>query len=277
VRFIDRRRTPAPDVLNRPGRNGTTARQRIDEHFSSTPLEPFDFDTYHHDDVKRALEELFGSKCAYCEGKYAAFHAMIVEHFRPKGEVREEDGTTTRPGYYWLAVEWENLFASCIDCNSWRYYLDSRGEPVRLGKANRFPLADPSNRARAPGDEVREEPLILNPTACDPTEHLEFTAAGIVVARQQASGELSVHGSVSIDVFALQRPLLVERRRAHAIRVQAAIAAVRIAARNRDKYPEDPDFPGYLEGAKRDLLTFLDSEAEFSSLARDLAEESGML
>ena len=72
---------------------------------------------YGHDEVRKALEALFGRKCAYCEISIARMD-WDIEHFRPKGRIaeREED----HPGYYWLAYTWENLFPSCTWCNQHR-------------------------------------------------------------------------------------------------------------------------------------------------------------
>ncbi|MEF9674035.1 hypothetical protein QNM99_25505 [Pseudomonas sp. PCH446] len=39
---------------------------------------------------------------------------MDVEHYRPKGAVSED---ASHPGYWWVAMDWDNLLPSCIDCN----------------------------------------------------------------------------------------------------------------------------------------------------------------
>jgi hypothetical protein len=53
-------------------------------------------------------------KCAYCE----RFYKLDVEHFRPKGEVTDENNNLlSGTGYYWLGYEWSNLLPSCISCN----------------------------------------------------------------------------------------------------------------------------------------------------------------
>ena len=61
--------------------------------------------------VRDKLNEYYHHKCAYCEtggGK------ADIEHYRPKGSVKEED---THSGYYWLAYEWSNLIPSCVKCS----------------------------------------------------------------------------------------------------------------------------------------------------------------
>ena len=70
------------------------------------------------------LNDWYYFKCAYCERIYK----LDVEHYRPKGEVRDENNNIVQvanyagamidhPGYYWLCYEWSNLLPSCITCN----------------------------------------------------------------------------------------------------------------------------------------------------------------
>ena len=60
---------------------------------------------YGHDAVRKALSDAQHGKCCYCEvvipTPYAHKH---VEHFRPKSSFRQDENSTTeKPGYYWLA------------------------------------------------------------------------------------------------------------------------------------------------------------------------------
>ena len=92
------------------------------------------YKAYKNPDIRAALEEAFGGKCAYCETYYAATQPVAIEHYRPKGEVTI-DGKRVPPGYYWLASEWTNLLPSCTDCNSPRKQ-DLPEESRTAGKAN---------------------------------------------------------------------------------------------------------------------------------------------
>ncbi len=81
-------------------------------------------------------------KCAFCESKVSAIAYGDVEHFRPKaGYQQSHDDDLQRPGYYWLAYEWSNLFFSCSICN-------------QQGKRNVFPLANPRRRATCHRDDI---------------------------------------------------------------------------------------------------------------------------
>ncbi len=104
--------------------------------------------------VKNALKRNQHHKCCFCETRFDATYAGDVEHFRPKGAVTEGK-TTLRPGYYWLAYEWANLYYACADCNQYR-------------KLNQFPLADPTRRATNHHHPIAsEEPLLLDPGGPD--------------------------------------------------------------------------------------------------------------
>jgi len=48
--------------------------------------------------LKKYLQELFHSTCAYCESTITHTAFGDVEHYRPKGKVAEDPD---HPGYYW--------------------------------------------------------------------------------------------------------------------------------------------------------------------------------
>lgn len=98
------------------------------------------------------------------------------------------------PGYYWLAMDWDNLLVSCSRCN-------------RSYKQNFFPLANESKRAKGPKEVVFEEPLLLNPCVDNPSEHLVFIDTGIVTFK-----EGSDKGEKSIDIYGLYRKELTDER-----------------------------------------------------------------
>lgn len=200
----------------------------------------FPFAIYKHGEVKAALEKLFAGKCAYCETFYSSTQPMDVEHYRPKGAV---DGDDAHPGYWWIAMAWENLLPSCIDCNRKRNQITPKGDvsQVRLleetlkyssgslsgvGKKDSFPIAETGVRATQPDHLlVDEKPLLLNPCLDDPKEHLEYFCApenpvSFVVARTLEGGDpamigddgLSLKGATSIHVYGLNRIGLVQAR-----------------------------------------------------------------
>lgn len=161
----------------------------------------FDSSVYGEASVKEQLKKDQKEKCAYCEtalcGDYGA-----VEHYRPKTQWKELDGTTGL-GYYWLAYEWDNLLCSCDRCNG------------QAAKGNLFPLADPATRDTAHRDTSREVPLLINPAKEDPGQHISFHRH--IAASVMRDGAPSQKGETTIAVFDLngkkKRKDLVEHRR----------------------------------------------------------------
>ena len=183
---------------------------------AQAPSGSFEFKLYRERTVKEALTRLFHGKCAYCESRYDATQPVDVEHWRPKGDVEEEDGTKVGRGYYWLAAEWANLLPSCIDCNRRRQHLiPGRATPLVIGKGNAFPLRPGSQRQLAPGAEQGEAPLLLHPCLDDPEAALAADLdEAVLVPRVGAEGMADERGEKSIHVYALNRTELVQARRA---------------------------------------------------------------
>ena len=209
---VDRPPASTPLVLTDPKRAGLRETRRAIDYFVHAKGKAPNFVAYKDPEVKRALALVFQQKCAYCETNFAAAGTFPVEHWRPKGRVTRPDGTRLERGYFWLAATWENLFYSCHDCNGQRELLDvPTGIERLMGKLDRFPLADEAKRAKAPGDECNETPLLLNPCLDNPEEHLEFFDAGEDRASLRHKGG-SAKGECSIETFALNRLDLVKAR-----------------------------------------------------------------
>lgn len=156
----------------------------------------------------------FHGKCAYCESLIVADQTGDVEHFRPINAVTDADnspimvdtpnGPKPHPGYYWVAYDWHNLLPSCIACNRPQ---KSNNEGKLIGKWNRFPVKD--FRAVNPGEEIREEPLLINPIHENPEDHLEIDETGIMKPKNE-----SERGKACIDILGLNaREGLLEARK----------------------------------------------------------------
>lgn len=210
-----RSRVPPPDILTRPGGMGETETAKAKNYYKNLAAKPrksFAFECYRSPEIKRALEDLFHGKCAYCESRYDGMQPVDVEHWRPKAKIIDGD-KEIEPGYYWLAAKWDNLLPSCIDCNRERnQVLEPSGKIRKVGKGNRFPLETGNVHARTPEDLALERPLLLNPCNDLPEEHLEFIREGVVRPRRSGSGALSPKGEASIEVYALNRTGLVHSR-----------------------------------------------------------------
>jgi len=210
----------------------------------------FDRAVYGAPEVKEALKSAQHRKCAFCESLVDHVYPGDVEHYRPKAAVcREEDGALERPGYYWLAYDWDNLLFSCALCN-------------QRHKANRFPLADATVRARCHRDALDDEsPLFIHPAKEDPEPLIGF----------RAEVPFPVDGDprarITIEALGLDREALneIRRRRLEAMTMVAMVL-------------DSPDVPEDLKEEARALLVgYVAQAAEYSSMARCFFRERGLL
>jgi uncharacterized protein (TIGR02646 family) len=227
-----------------------------------------DFRAYKTAGVREALNECFRYKCAYCESVYGATQPVAIEHYRPKGMVTTTAGE--KPGYYWLAAYWKNLLPSCTDCNSPRKQV-LLGQEITLGKGNQFPLVDELRRAQLPGDEQREGRLLLHPYLDRPERHLEFSADGLVRPRRTAGRE-SPKAKASIDVYALQRPILVQFRAARQLLIRGQMNVVERESKRFDADPTNVDQGRILDEEVAKLRHFCEEGEPYAAMARQVIE-----
>jgi len=150
----------------------------------------FDNNIYGHATVKNVLRKAQFDKCCFCERRT---ETGDVEHFRGKGGYQQKEGDKIgKPGYYWLAYDWENLLFACEKCN-------------RSFKRSYFPLANPKQRAKSHHDNLNlEKPLFIHPVNEDPEKFIEFIGS-IPRAKNEK-------GKVTIERIGLKRPFLNEER-----------------------------------------------------------------
>ena len=198
------------------------------------------FSFYKNDTLVSELQRNFFLKCAYCESSFVHVSPADIEHFRPKSAVKIDEKTgkekvlELKPGYYWLAADWDNLLLSCIDCNRRRNQDDIDGDgETASGKATIFPLADETDRVRDHDTwddmiaKVRQEEksrLLLNPCVDDPAEHLKFEMRYDEEGRVQGVFAVALNdsqkGQKSINVYGLNRAGLVWARTREALNLQ---------------------------------------------------------
>jgi len=233
-------------------------------------IKNYDFNVYKRPEVRSALESLFHRKCAYCEGRYARFHPVDIEHWRPKGGIIV-DGIFTWPGYWWLAADWNNLLPSCIDCNRFRYHpVSNEKEDEGHGKENRFPIYLEEGRA-GPGEgtEEKEKPLLLHPCRDRPESYLNyFSEAGLVVPRKSLAGERLERASSSIEVYGLDRAELCEARRDYMTRVLNQVDCTLQAFGEAKEHSERTSLRQALAEEVRALCSMRAATAEYSAVAR---------
>lgn len=227
MRRVDRSAIDVPKSLL-PGAAGEQELKVATAHRNDPDPEKkaFKYRVYKNPDVQAALEALFHGKCAYCETSYAASAPVDVEHYRPKGAVAEDD---THGGYWWIAMNWENLLPSCIDCNRRRgqklYAVSgslvacaANAKPIagQAGKKDSFPLAATGVRAIYQAtDFAGEQALLIDPCRDDPRASLRYSfdpahPAGIMVPT--GSPAQKERGATSIQIYGLNRLKLVQDR-----------------------------------------------------------------
>jgi hypothetical protein len=241
-----------PSVLVEKGRASRAKLcRRVDE--DANAKLSFDEKIYGAAEVKAALRAAQHDKCCFCEAKVGHVAFGDVEHYRPKAAVRQSaSDPEIRPGYYWLAYEWSNLYFACEQCN-------------RRHKRNCFPLENPDDRVLSHHEAAalgRERPLFVDPGE-EPGHLIGF--------RKVFAKPLHVRGKHTIDPegLDLNRPPLREQRRLHREKLLGNLAG--ISAWIRKHCPAETR--SLMERAAGIILHAVRDEAEFASMSRALLQE----
>ncbi len=195
---IDKSKVRVPAILGIEEKGGVATQELIKRYNAGErDFKTTDFTSkiYGHTTVKSLLIEIQHGKCCFCEQKRPHGREGDVEHFRPKtGFQINARSPLIKPGYYWLAYNFDNLFYACKVCNQ-EY------------KKNLFPLTNEKKRAFCHEDDWRfEDSLILHPEYDEPAEHIEF------IAEFAKPKNNSLKGKATIELVGLNDPKLVEQR-----------------------------------------------------------------
>jgi uncharacterized protein (TIGR02646 family) len=187
---------PVPKILQNKGQSAAEAlKQRYQQGERDFGAEDFNSSIYGHETVKVALKDAQYGKCCYCEAQFDHAAHGDVEHFRPKAGWVQGSERLNKPGYYWLAYDWDNLLFSCQICN-------------QSHKRNRFPLSVPGGRAISHHDAVNDEtPLFIHPAIEHPAEFIHFKEEMPVAVNGNERGKVTIEG------LGLDREPLNEKRR----------------------------------------------------------------
>jgi uncharacterized protein (TIGR02646 family) len=177
---INKTAVEMPNILTAigKGQRATEAlKTRFDAGERAFKTHDFDGSIYRHETVKTCLKTLQHDKCCFCEAKISHISHGDVEHFRPKaGYQVDETSPLIKPGYYWLAYNFDNLFLACQVCN-------------QVYKKSYFPLSDEAARAKSHRDDHwQEESLIIHPEHDNPVQHLTFSGEVIKPVNQSRKG-----------------------------------------------------------------------------------------
>lgn len=172
-------------------------------------------------DFYELLPDRLKKKCWYCEAEEIRSD-MPIDHFRPKSKVEDEK---QHDGYWWLAFDWENYRCACTFCNSRRNFDETQG-----GKACKFPLETPEQRAFTPNDQDKlrnERPNFLDPFNPDDEKLLWFDNDGIPMPKPEATDEQRLKVENSIDIFHLHETRIVRARNKLRLEVEEQITKIK--------------------------------------------------
>jgi uncharacterized protein (TIGR02646 family) len=241
---------PPPAILLGAGRDRRATHEAAYE--AGERRFEFDRNVYAHDSVREALSQAQHHKCCFCESKVRHISDGDVEHFRPKARIRQaRNAPLERPGYYWLAYEWSNLYFACQFCN-------------QRNKQALFPLENPEARVRSHEQQdqlVHEQPSFIDPGVDDPEQLLGYRDG------EPYAIEGNRRAKTTLQELELGRAHLMERRWEAVILMEALLTALRAA---RDGTYEDPQ--GIAQLAKVVAARTRD-DAEFASMTRHLVRD----
>ena len=146
------------------------------------------------------LSDISFEKCWYTETKFGGDY-QEVEHFRPKKETKNSDGTAHayHSGYYWLAFDLSN-------------YRLCKSRPNRK-KSTFFPIANERYRAN---DETQswedETPYFLDPLRSSDVLLISFDDIGRPVPQDQISADDVRRVNFTIEKYYLDERVLNSRR-----------------------------------------------------------------
>ena len=209
-------------------------------------------------ELKQWLSDLSNGKCWYSEAKGDG-HYWHVDHFRPKHEVKDENGNSYE-GYWWLAFDWKNYRFAAAAPNT--------------QKSSVFPVRD-DEWACCPTDDISyEQPCLLDPVSIVDWAFLTFNSAGYPRAAAKLDDWNKRRVTTSIAVLQLRRKSLVEGRK------QAWGNAERIANRAchrmADLQRNSPGAKTRLDEAIADLKRLVASDSPYSAVARACVDSHGL-
>ncbi|CAH0283597.1 hypothetical protein [Pseudomonas brassicacearum] len=156
---------------------------------------------WRNEELVSFLSEISFEKCWYTETKFGGDY-QEVEHFRPKKETKNSDGTVhiTHSGYYWLAFELSN-------------YRLCKSRPNRK-KGTFFPIINERYRAADESEPWQDEtPLFLDPLRSSDVLLLSFNDNGKAAPEIKLGVDDIRRVKFTIEKFHLNERILNSRRK----------------------------------------------------------------
>jgi uncharacterized protein (TIGR02646 family) len=244
-----------------PSKLTTEGKNKAAEHIAEYAANPTDYQSghkkisfaaniYNDRTVKTALVEAQHKKCCFCERLIG--NDGDVEHFRPKSAYTQQSGDPLkRPGYYWLAYNWDNLYLSCAPCN-------------QRQKGNLFPLVDPTQRAHVCDNNIMvETPMFIDPGRENPAKYISFRGEIVYSVRGNSKGK------TTIESLGLDRDILNDVRLRHLQIRKKLYDLVQLAASRLD----DHDLQLLAQRADQELKKAALDSAEYAAVTRQAIED----
>jgi uncharacterized protein (TIGR02646 family) len=219
---------------------------------------------YGHQIVRNELNDIYFSKCAFCESKIRPVATPNVEHFRPKSEI----SGVNENGYYWLGYEWSNLLLACPSCNG--------------AKGTKFPLyghnhitthpvnihgnIDYSRFPENQGYLAKERPLLINPEYWHPEKLMYIDYFGRLIPIKN-----NIFATTTIKEIELNRDDLVAKRQKKIDKIIVRLEE-QIFARYCDNPLNDLQYQYQLNIIFKDIVGRLDKKAEYTLLGKCMVE-----
>lgn len=170
--------------------------------------------TWAHRDTLKALRAVVGNKCWYSEVHLDGADPN-VDHFRPKGSVREVDEELQKTdqkseGYWWLAFDPLNFRLASMHSNQRRTDEGTAG-----GKWDYFPIRGVRTPSGTPWRLIHEDALALDPCSATDVKLLFFDLDGKPCAASRAVPKDMARVKASIWLYHLDKIEIQNRRSDH--------------------------------------------------------------
>jgi hypothetical protein len=153
--------------------------------------------------IRNWLLNQFNNKCWYSEA-YDSVSSIHVDHYRPKGRLKEILGGETCEGYWWLAFDWNN-YRIC-------------GQLLNVKKGDLFPVIEgPRGTADGNISLALESPCLIDPVDQDDVGLISYEKDedGCVAVCATGAGDVDKKRvEQTIDILGLNRLDKLNQKRA---------------------------------------------------------------